>query len=837
VATVQAERWRRLKELFAAALDRDPAERSAFVAAACAGDEELGRELRELLRAAAVDDDFIEQPAAERLQWARDLDERAWLDRRVGPYRIVGVAGHGGLSHVFRAVRADGDYEQQVAIKLLRPGFGGEALLRRFRAERRLLAALAHPNIALFLDGGATEDGTPYLVMEFVEGRPIDDYCDANALGLEARLDLFRVLCGAVQYVHQHLMVHGDVKGGNVLVTADGVVKLLDFGIAKLLTPDASGAGATRPATLLMLTPDYASPEQLRGEPITTASDVYSLGALLYRLLAGTTPYGTDHAPPAVLAEKMASGAPEPPSVAAERTGGAYAALARALRGDVDTIVLKALKPDARERYPSAEALADDLQRWLRGFPVQARPDSLGYRLRTWIRRHRAAAAGLALAVVSLLAGIAATSWQAHVAQRERARAERHFQALRELSSTLVLDVYQAVNKIPGTTGARKLLVDKTLKYLQALEHDASDSVEVRRDLGMAYERLADIQGAYTDANLGDIESALANYRRSLAIRAKLAQDHPDPVHEADLLRAHAVLVEALLGRGDVAGARALAPELRRLADRVRGQPAPDRTARRYVGSAYMTLGWLETSSGDAEGGVATLLLGQEVYRGIAADFPQDRVAKRDVALMTGRLGEAYKNALGDYARSLDAYRAALAPFAALLAGDPENRELQQMVSFTRASIADLHNVLGQPRVALRELDRLIPVFRRERAVDPANQTAPLALAAVLNMAGDSHLLLGRLAEARSAFAEAASLVGPKLPADVPDVALIAGAAQAGLAAAERGLAARGGAEAAARRERAEAAAREARRLLEPLVTSPGHSRDARRALARLAAV
>ena len=827
---VRTERWNRLKPLFAAALDLPPAERDEFVASACGGDPELRLDLAELLRAADVEDGFIEQPVIDTLGWSDERNERDWIGCWIGPYRIVDLAGRGGLSQVYRAVREGTEYERQVAIKLLRPGLGGEALIRRFGTERRMLAALAHPNIAHFLDGGATEDGTPYLVMEFVEGRALDEYCEANALTLEARIDLFRVLCGAVHYVHQHLVVHGDLKGGNVLVTPEGVVKLLDFGIAKLLTPDAGAGDPTRPATLMLLTPEYASPEQLRGEPITTASDVYSLGAMLYRLLTGTTPYGTDNASPIGIMERMSAGVPVPPGVAAARVGGPHAAFARALHGDLGTIVLKALKAERNERYASAQQLADDLHRWLRGFPVEARPDSVGYRLRKWTRRHRTAAALSVLAVVALVGGIAATSWQAHLARLERERAERNFAAVRELSAVFLADVYQAIAKIPGSTEARKLLVDNTLKYLQALERDAHESVELRRDLGMAYERLGDVQGAHMDPSLGDRAAATASYRRSLAIRKQLEREHPNLAHRADLLRAESNLMEILLSSGDVAGARALGTDMVRLAEEVDADPAAGHSERRYVAEAFLNQGWMEWSAGHAESGLMSLGRAREVYRRIADESPDDRRARRDLALVAGRLGEAHAEGTGRLEEAIRYYQETVAALEPLVRNDPDNGEFTRMLVYAHASIGELYNLLARPRDALDQLEPVLPVFRRMRAADPADQIAPFALASALNMVGESRLQLREFEVARRTFEEAASLVDPKFAAEVPDLQLVAGTALAGLARAYAGMAGAGTrAERVAAQQQAGQAGRRALELLGPLATTQQNGKEAQR--------
>ncbi|MGL6223814.1 MAG: serine/threonine protein kinase, partial [Steroidobacteraceae bacterium] len=619
-----------MKKLFGDALERPEQERESFVTDASHDDPQLGREVRDMLRAYAVQDGFIEQSAAEHLGWTGDSAAPDWIGRKFGPYRVVAEAGRGGLGRVFRAVREDGEVEQQVAIKLLHAGLGTEALLARFRAERRILARLNHPHIAHFLDGAATEDGLPYLVMEFVEGEPIDDYCDSHALGLEARLQLFRDLCSAVHHVHQNLLVHGDIKGGNVLVTREGSVKLLDFGIAKLLDPAGNVTG--RPATLLLMTPEYASPEQRRGESITTASDVYSLGALLYMLLTGSTPAATstaDRPPSATAADRHT--ADIAPSIAAAQAGGAYRGFARALGGDLDTIVLKALRAEPRERYGSAEQLSDDLQRYLRGFPIEARPDSAWYRIGKFARRNAAAAIATGLFVVALVGGGAAAAWQAHEARVERERAERHFQTVRKLSAAFLGDVYDSIAKIPGSTGARKLLVDNTLGYLEALERDAPDSVELRRDLGIAWERLGDVQGAYLQPSLGEIEQSFDSYRRALAIRGALVAEHPTPQHRIDLLSIQVTLGEALLSADGAEEARRVLSSAIANADAVVASVAAGPEWRKAA-AAHMVHGWSEWSGGRVESGMASLQRARELYEAIAAATPGDRTARRDVA-------------------------------------------------------------------------------------------------------------------------------------------------------------------------------------------------------------
>jgi len=641
---MQTERWHRVKEIFSAALDREPAERARYLEEACAGDSELLAEVRSLLDSHETAGDFIEEPAAERSGWVKQRAAKDWIGRRLGPYRIVAEAGRGGMSQVFKAIRDDQEYEKQVAIKVLKPGLDTDSLLRRFKAERQMLAQLSHPNIAHLLDGGATDEGAPYFVMEYIEGKPIDVYCDERKLGIDERLDLFRALCAAVHYVHQHLMVHGDLKGGNVLVTEQGTVKLLDFGIAKLMGPKpAAGAEASPATTFLALTPEYASPEQVRGEAITTASDVYSLGVLLYRLLAGELPYrASGNASTWALATEICERDPAPPSVTAEKAGGAHARFAKELKGDLDNVVLKALKKAPEERYGSAEQLAEDLRRYLRGFPVSARADTTGYRVRKFAQRHKSAAIAAGLFVVALITGIVTTSWQARVARQERARAERHFNEVRELTAVYLADVYEAVAKLPGGVAARKLLVDNSIKYLSALEKEAQDSPELQRDLAVAYERLGDVQGDYIGANLGDVDGAVASYRRSLEIRRGLAKRQPGLETRRELVRICIVLSELLGGLGNTEEALSLAKEAVQLAEESLKDPKVTASDRRYAAGANMTLGWEQGLLGEAEPGMKSLMRARELYQAIAAENPEDLTAQRDLMLLAGRIGNVY---------------------------------------------------------------------------------------------------------------------------------------------------------------------------------------------------
>jgi serine/threonine-protein kinase len=471
---MEQDRWRQVEEVVQAALDCEPEQRSALLDAACTGDEALRREVESLL-AASRDSDFTEAPA---FQDAIRLlgNKKPLAGRHIGPYRVTRELGQGGMGEVYLAARADEAFEKQVAIKVIQRGLGTESMIQRFRAERQILASLDHPNITRLLDGGITEDGLQYLVMEYIEGEAIDQYCQKRNLGIAERLTLFLQVCAAVHYAHQNLIIHRDIKPSNILVTAEGVPRLLDFGIAKLLNPTAQTNGATLTGARLM-TLDYASPEQVSGQIITTASDVYSLGVVLYELLTSAKPHRLDGKTPAQVEHAICAEESAHPS----EVGG------RGLRGDLDNIVLMAMRKEPQRRYASAEQLSDDIKRHLANLPVIARADTRRYRTAKFLRRHKAGVAAAAVLVSTLTAGIVATAWQARVARLEASKAQR--------INTFLQDILGFAN-----TGweSSNLLKNPDAKISEAVELAASRAqaeladqpevlAEMRRTIGTVY--------------------------------------------------------------------------------------------------------------------------------------------------------------------------------------------------------------------------------------------------------------------------------------------------------------------------------------------------------------
>jgi serine/threonine-protein kinase len=504
---MDVERLRRAEAVLDVALTREPAEWQSVLNETCSGDPELRREVEAMLGRQQRASGFLESPpaaAAQALLAEAGEPARDVAGRRVGPYVLVREVGRGGMSRVYLAARADGQFEQQVALKALRPGLDSDLDLERFRAERQILASLNHPNISRLLDGGVS-DSLPYLVMEYVEGEPLDRYCDARGLGLRQRLELFLTVVDATQYAHRNLIVHRDLKPSNVLVTSDRVVKLLDFGLAKLLDPVyPSAAAPTTRAGHRWMTPEYAAPEQVRGEPVTTLTDVYQLGAMLYELLSGRLPFGTRGASVHDLETAVLERDPEP--------------LGGSLRGDLSAIVAKAMRKAPDERYASAQLLGDDVRRHLAGFPVLARRQTVGYRARRFVRRHRAGLA-VSAAVVGLLATYIVTvaTDRARIA---RALAEATAGTRKaEQTTDFMLGLFEAAEggkALTDTVTARELL---SRGLAQARELSAQPDLQAQ---------MLDVIGRL-HAQLGDYDVARPLLEEALAIRRRLhGQNHAD---------------------------------------------------------------------------------------------------------------------------------------------------------------------------------------------------------------------------------------------------------------------------------------------------------------------
>ncbi|MBP6772991.1 MAG: serine/threonine protein kinase [Gemmatimonadaceae bacterium] len=745
-------RWAAEKALFLDALDQPTDSRLAWVHTQCGDDVLLCEAVLALLRAHDVNDTFLETPAAALS--ADVLSDVATAPARIGAYRLQRELGRGGMGTVWLAARDDGEFAQQVAIKLIKRGMDTDAIVSRFRHERQILAGLDHPNIARLLDGGTTDDGLPYFVLEYVDGLTVREFAASRALSVANVLVLFRTICAAVEHAHRNLVVHRDLKPGNILVTSDGVPKLLDFGIAKLLDTAPTAANTTS-ATLAAFTPEYASPEQRSGVAVTTATDVYSLGVVLYELLAGARPNGQT---------------PVPPSDAARVRDPQRA---QQLRGDLDTIVLMATHVDATRRYQSVAQLAEDIERYQQGLAVRAHRDSFGYRAAKFIRRHRASLAAAVLVVVSLVGGLGASLWQARRAETQRERAERRFAEVRSLATGFLFDVHDAIRNLPGSTPARALLIQRGLASLDGLAREAQGDATLQRDLALAYQRIGEVQGNSYGANLGDSKGALASYRHALSLLESLgAAQSSDPELRRVLAESYRGMASMLNVTGDpegavrtldraVAVARSLATpdsaarpmrqllanvlqelgdarggvgianigdtkgalaayrEALGLREALRRERPADLEARTGLANVRLMLGSLAWSLRDTSG-AASIREGVSLLEGVVADAPDDAVHRNELLAGYGRLRVPLVDA-GRYADAIAIDRKVVATMVSMVEADPRNTLLQRNLSVSYNSLARDLRVQGDPAQAVVHHRQALAIAERLRTTDPAS--------------------------------------------------------------------------------------------------------------------
>jgi non-specific serine/threonine protein kinase/serine/threonine-protein kinase len=686
---VTNDRFQRCEELFHSARLLAAPAREAFLASACAGDPALREDVERLLGAHDRAGAFIESPALPPGAWSQPGE--SWSGRRVGPYHVVREIGRGGMGAVYLAERADGQYRQRVALKLIKRGMDTEHVLARFRAERQILASLDHPNIARLLDGGSTEQGVPFFAMEYIEGEPIDAYATRRGLSVEGRLRLFLPICAAVAYAHQHLVVHRDIKPLNILVTPEGVPKLLDFGIAKVLQ---DGAEETSTVTgMRLLTPEYASPEQVEGRHATTVSDVYALGVVLYELLTGRLPYRFRSRTPLDVVEAVRTTDPERPSAV-----GTSEKLRRRLRGDLDTILLTALRKEPGRRYASVEQLASDLRRHLDGLPVRARPDTFGYRAGKFVRRNRvpvAAAVGVGLA---LLGGTVATAYQARQARAAQARAERRFADVRKLAHTVLFDYHDAIKDLRGARPVRERLVHDALGYLDGLAREAQDDASLQRELAAAYRRVGDLQAS--EPTGGDTQGAERSFAKALAIAEAALRSDSSAQGQREVASSALALGGVVWERGDLAAGLAYARRARAMLEPLVAAAPADLDLRLQLSSATDRLGQISLEQGEI---ASALEYHRADLRQLEAAPEADRRSpqvRHTISVAYGHLADAQSEA-ADLAGALESHRRSLSLRQGLAREFPDNVTYANNVATAQYYLATVLGTLGRWEEAL----------------------------------------------------------------------------------------------------------------------------------------
>jgi serine/threonine protein kinase/tetratricopeptide (TPR) repeat protein len=713
----------RLKEIFHSARELRPGERDAFLSGVCGADQQLRSEIEALLESDRAADDFIADPPARLVADAfGGSPDPPDAGRMVGQYKLLEGIGSGGMGAVYLAERADEQFQMQVAVKLIKRGMDTDSVLRRFQHERQILASLEHPNIARLLDGGTTEDGVPYFVMEYVQGQRIDRYAEEHRLSIGERLELFRQVCSAVSYAHQHLVVHRDLKPSNILVTPAGVPKLLDFGIAKIIQPNDSAEALATITVVPIMTPEYASPEQIEGAPATTLSDVYSLGAVLYELLAGRPPYRLKNRSPQEIEKAISTAQIEKPSAVVSRPDDA-----RRLRGDLDNIVRMAMRRETARRYRSVEQFSEDIRRHLTGRPVIAQPDTLSYRASKFLGRNRLAVSAAALLFLTLVGGIVATTWQARKAtvqeqraRAEQARAERRFNDVRKLANNVLFDYHDAIKNLPGATKVRERLVKDALNYLDSLAGEAQGDPELQRELAAAYERVGDVRGGASGGSLGDIAGAVESYTKAFKIREALVAVKPDNEQaRRDLAGSHQKIGQRLLATSEASnGLEHLRKALMLYLDLTREQPA-NGDLQLELADARNKLGDGLHMRGDLAGALEQYHAALAICEKPAASHPQDQRYRRTLWNTYEGIADV-RHLQSDVAGTNEANIKALALGEGLIAEDPINTGYRRGLVMNYKS-AGHYRHLSDPRGALEYYRRAVTLEEELLAVDPAN--------------------------------------------------------------------------------------------------------------------
>ena len=689
-----------------------------------------------------------------------EISENSVLGQKFGVYQVLRELGYGGMGAVYLAERTDGKFDQKVALKLLKREMNTTALRRRFQQERDILASLEHPNIARLLNAGMTDDNIPYIAMEYVEGVPIDDYCNKHNLGLNQRLDLFRDVCGAVDFAHRNLIVHRDLKPSNILVTNEGKPKLLDFGISKILSAEIETADSATITKLGVMTPSYASPEQIQSKSVTTATDIYSLGVILCELLSGHRPFETkednlkeiykaiieiDPPLPSSMVDTISkqfkeiteaktiikSGengeleikTPETKSNKKLQTNPQTVHLSsNSIRGDLDNIILKALRKEPERRYSSAENLSEDIKRHLRGLPVTARPNTFSYRAEKFIKRNRASVFAASLILVAIIGGIAATLWQARAAQAERVKAERRFNDVRKLANSFIFDLSPKIEKLPGSTEAREELVKLALEYLDSLSKEASNDLELQRELAAAYEKVGDVQGNPSSPNIGDFKGATESYKKSQNIRRNLLKKEPNNLVEQGRL-AHNLIIMGIinLNGGDSAKAKENFDEGVAVSNKILEKDPKNFEVRNNLANLIFRQGQIQFFQTKYDETLKYYNRSYEIYKTLNAEKPGDYKTKQAIASTLLYIGETIGWA-GDVKTATEKMQQSINVLAPLAKEHPNDNLLRRdlMLAYLKKG-EHLNDIEGKKQETLENFDKSLAIAEQTLDQDPQN--------------------------------------------------------------------------------------------------------------------
>lgn len=752
------EQWERIKQIFQHVVDLPVSERDAFLRRECHDDEALASTIRNMIQADSEASAFLEKPAT--IGSILSHDTPAGIDRtgtQIGGYTVTGILGEGGMGTVYRAEKDDETFRRTVAIKIVRHGMDTKSILQRFYTERRILANLEHPNIARLIDGGMTGDGLPYFIMEYIDGIPIIDYCDQKKATIKERLQLFVKVCETVQYAHNNLIVHRDLKPSNILVTHEGNVKLLDFGIAKMLTPDDDNDTPTiTSAGFPVMTPQYASPEQIRGERITTASDVYSLGVLLYELLSGYRPYEFKTRTPGEIEQTISKTEVIKPSTRISKGGTVkeleavcrarslnHDRLRRELTGDLDNMVMMALRKESDRRYQSTGQLLDDIHRYGNNLPVSARPDTVFYRTSKFVRRHSYSVAAALLIALILTPATVVSVHQARIANIERQKTLLRFNDVRNLANRLIFDLHDSIADLPGSTESRQLLVAMGLDYLNNLASEPHDEPELLRELALAYQRIGDVQGNPTNANLGDTEGAFQSYEMALSLANDLITRQPDdPGARLTLAIVSEKMADVLAWRGEIEKAVDYAERSQSILSALAEKSPGDTELRRALAVSYIKIGDYSgnpnlPSLQDKERALDNYYRARDILEYAYELDPMNFRIRRYTGLIYERIG-IVENARNNHRESLSAFETSLHVRKSLADEYTMHTDIKRDLAVGYEQIGKVYISMNLPEEAIDHMKSAMRIFKELVDADPNNFQAWLSFSISYINAGDA---------------------------------------------------------------------------------------------------
>ncbi len=731
-------KWKTIKENFSAILDLPENERAEFLGRET--DDEIRLEVEKLLAANEKVEGFIDKPILIEQGIAGDPAKDTFIGKQIENYLILERIGTGGMGAVYLAERVNSDFKQKLALKIIKRGMDSEAILKRFAIERKILSTLKHPNIAQLLDGGISSEGLPFFVMELVEGKPLNQFCNESNLSLDARLEIFRQICSAVEHAHQNLIIHRDLKPSNVIVTNDGTPKLLDFGIAKLLSDEDAETTATQAK---IFTPEYASPEQILGKNVTTATDVYSLGVIFYELLTQHRPFETKGKSFEEIVKSVCQTEPTAPSLVSDTetqrrrdtenklqisTNNAASPVRRVsasqLKGDLDNIILKSLRKEPSERYGSVQQLSEDIWRFRNGLPVLARPQTLGYRFGKYVKRHKVGVFAVGVVLLSLISGISIATWQAVVAQRERAKAERRFNDVRKLANTVLFDYNDGIEKLAGSIPIREKMVKDSLEYLDRLSSESDNTNDLQSELATAYQKVGDVQGAPFKANLGDYAGALESYKKSLAIREKLFEkDTNNEKLKIDLGKNYQLVGNVSQLSSDIPAALENYHKAFAIYNLITEKT---RESQRNLATLHNRYATSLSASGNLPEAIENNKKGLAITNELIQANPNDNELKRDLGVSNLLLGDTIVKS-GDFKQAMEYFRTAKSVFEPLL--NAENDQSRRDLGVANERISDTLYKIGDTRGALEIQLKTLKEDEERLKTDQKNATTKRDLA------------------------------------------------------------------------------------------------------------